>query len=162
MSAFQTNKRHIDALIDVAIRGPKGTRPGTWYGPRYGVYRRPVEYGWNADEIGTLLAHENAVSVRYRYQDSDLDDMVWWDPQAYEFEWLPDAARPTAAEALCALACLEYQSCEMPTWKETDAHAFLRHLESCLISVLPGYDGAPWHWDASTIQKRLTTTGVAR
>ncbi len=78
------------------------------------------------DEIGQLLMDENVRSVSYRY---DRDT----------FEALPGPIDKTGIREyrhinldldldpivlLKQLDCYEYQTCECPDWKQTDAHAF--------------------------------------
>jgi len=50
----------------------------------------------------------------------------------------------SAVELIKALHCYEYQSCEHPGWRTSQAHSFCRALERRLIGELPGYDDAPW------------------
>jgi hypothetical protein len=45
---------------------------------------------------------------------------------------------------LKAISCYEYQSCEHPGWRKSEAHAFCEALRDMAIGCLPGYDDAPW------------------
>ena len=38
----------------------------------------------------------------------------------------------------------EYQSCEHPGWKTSDARDYLRMIEKTACRNLPDYDDAPW------------------
>lgn len=46
---------------------------------------------------------------------------------------------------------LEYQSCEHPGWRESEAARFCDALRSHLIARLPGMDEAPWEWTAEKV-----------
>ena len=82
-----------------------------------------------------MLVDENAASVNYRYDEDDAYIYAYQQPQ--HTTW-------TDVEILKALDCYQYQSCEHPAWRDSQAHAFCRALEGRLIQALPGYDDAPW------------------
>ena len=54
-------------------------------------------------------------------------------------------------EALKALDCYEYQSCEHPEWETSEAFEFCRAMRNLLIGCLPGYDAAQWEWDDAPV-----------
>jgi len=164
MSAYVNSKEHIDAILRVALDGPadRGPRyPGD--GWRFGSYyhngsRRDVRHE-EAERLGVLLVTENARSVRYRYPDDGLDTLPGpidngfvtdaflgkYQYGAYGTGPVIIAAGPrhlTAVEALKALDGYEYQSCEHPGWRESEAHSFCADLRHALISALPGYNEA--------------------
>jgi hypothetical protein len=104
MSAFVVSKSHIDAIVSVAIHGPKDT-DSQWHGfswarscESYQPYPDICPDVWSevrwmkvapaglselatregeitADELGFILWAENVASVRYRYPDVDTDEM---------------------------------------------------------------------------------------
>lgn len=139
MGCFVVDKTHIDAMVEVAIRGPRD-RQGGWY--------RPVCWDLNnADALGQMLWMENHRSVSYRYPDSVGQDLpgpaglTLADIEAYRFT---SSHQLSAVEALKAISCYEYQACETPDWKESEAYKFCDSLRGMLISVLPGYAAAAW------------------
>jgi hypothetical protein len=166
MSAFMVNHAHIDALVSLALWGPRGqdVAPGRWFRPSW--YAQPINARTSgddlralhrearietADAVGQMLAEANARSVRYRYQDADECGMLdgWAEPHEpviYRHALRPSGLRPTAIEGLKIIACFEYQACEHPDWRESEALAFCRALRYALIACLPGYDAAPWEW----------------
>ncbi len=96
--------------------------------------------------IGQFLIDENLRSVRYRY-DTASDNLpgpaepYWTEP--YEYAPLR-AERVSTVQALKALDCYEYQSCEHPGWRTSEAFQFCEALRQKLIRALPGYDEAAW------------------
>jgi hypothetical protein len=93
--------------------------------------------------LGQLFLDANIESVNYRYS-HNKDAQC--EPEA--FRWKPSKARPlSSVEAIKALQCLDYQSCEKPEWRTTPAARIIAELKSAAISELPGYDAAPWGID---------------
>lgn len=131
MSAFIVGTDHIDYLVAAAIQFNIPYGRIVWEGQR-------VEIG-NADAVGAGLLRENIASVMHRY--SHRDDVHAPDPDAYRY-------RPFGAidpvQTIKAVGCLEYQSCEHPEWKDSDAARFCDHLRDVAISRVPGYDDAQW------------------
>jgi hypothetical protein len=110
----------------------------------------PREGEISADELGFILWAENVASVRYRYP----NDAPGEEPGTYNADGTPQwstgytysrkARRLTIAEGFSAIACLDYQSCEHPEWRESEAFRILVSLKDALIEVLPGYSSAGW------------------
>ena len=124
MSAWIVSKAHIDALITSALKVDR--------------FNSLVNYE-TADKIGAMLWKENHKSVNYRYNEAK-------EAPAYRFT---RRAQPlSAVEALKAIDCLEYQSCEHKGWEKSEAKRFLDKLRGLLIHALPGYDAAPWGIDS--------------
>ena len=154
MSAFEVSAAHIDALVSAALPGwdADGMRsadgdPMIWhYGeiPWDGDYekwqaavkvaRREVTLD-NAEQWGAVLLAENRRSVNYRYEEDEIE-------APYAFTRNPGPLDPV--KMLKVLACYEYQSCEHPEWKSSEAYRFCKVLEGRLIARLPGYHDAPW------------------
>jgi hypothetical protein len=153
MSAFVLSKTHIDVLITAGLRFASGGRgPLTWYWPAIDAdsdrgswtsaelqeqanKRRRLLTTQTAGRVGALLLAENRRSIDHRY-----DETEWEEP--YLFEPAPGWQDPVIV--LKAIACYEYQSCEHPGWETSEAHAFCQALRARTISLLPGYDEAPW------------------
>lgn len=172
MSAFIVSKAHIDALVDVALNGPKDSE-SRWEGPRWEAFD-PRETTWQDQEwrqvtpggfdhhsingvtpdgLGELLTVENVRSITARYPDT-LDGGPMPGPCDPYWEQYFEHARPvrrmTAVEALKALHCYEYQACEHDEWIDSEAKRFCDGLRGSLIGSLAGYNAAPWEWDRVT------------
>jgi hypothetical protein len=148
MSAFVVGSPHIDAMVALAVYGPKG---GQRRWDRFSYYHRNLRHEVNndtADQLGSMLWAENERSVAYRYPDAQRDELPGpierEEPTSYRFS--VTAARPTAIEGLKLLRCFEYQSCETPDWEQSEAWSFCDDRKDCLVASLPGYDEAPWEW----------------
>lgn len=132
MSAFIVNPYHIDRMVATAVYGPSDAngllaRPWRWFEWECGR--------WHPSDLGQLLHNENVASVNYRYDESTT-------PDSYEFD---ATVKPmTGIEALKAISCYEYQSCEHPGWADSRAKELCERLTSAIIGCLPGYDTAPW------------------
>lgn len=145
MSAFVVEKAHISAMLRKGLQ-PRGyTGPLTWR--RNGNQQRLTRE--TANQVGQMLLDENVKSVSYRYPDDSVTDL----PGRLNAEWLipfklnsPFFRTPTSMECLKLISCYEYQSCEHPDWKESEAYAFCQALRHRAIDSLPGYDEAPWEW----------------
>ena len=177
MSAFVVDKSHIDALVTTALRGPiigegNGITPeSVWTGCILRWFAAPVTIDIpfeeacrlsregrydEGDRIGQFLVDENVRSVRYRYEDDGENlpgpcDPYWIEP--YEYITL-HAQRVSNVQALKALDCYEYQSCEHPGWRTSEAFQFIDALRRKLICTLPGYEDAAWEIKAPP--RRLT------
>lgn len=106
----------------------------------------------NAEAVGQMPTDECVRSVSHRYAGSEslpgrypdgLDGFGdWFEPFTYAA--MQPGRCPTPVEALKLLDCLEYQSCEHPGWRDSDARAFCEALRRQMIACLAGYDEAPW------------------
>lgn len=160
MSAFILSKTHIDVLITAGLRYSSGWRgPLTWYWPAIDAesdrgnwtsaelqeqarQRRRSLTRKTAGRVGAVLLAENRRSVDHRY-----DETEWEEP--YVFEQVPGWPDPVII--LKAIACYEYQSCEHPGWRTSEARAFCQALQGRAITLLPGYDEAPWDINDRTV-----------
>lgn len=145
MSCYLEDKAHIDALIRAAMSGD-----GLWFywGPETEQdVIRPGDYV-KATEIGRMLWATNFLSVAHRYGTEKIDDLpgpnglTRADILGYEYE--PAFFTPSLepVEVLKAVQGYEYQTCEIPDWRETKAWGFCHYLTSKMIGELPGYDEA--------------------
>ena len=165
MSAFIVSKAHVDALVHAAAAVEHGEhRSGlSWY-----HFTEVDDRGWPADmrhyevgysdqasqdECGRMLWGENLRSIEYRYPDTIENQMYpgpgdflgWPDVDQYTCKGLRPTPDPVAI--LKALDCYEYQSCEHPGWRTSNAHAFCEALRGKMICSLPGYRDAAWEVD---------------
>lgn len=153
MSAYMVSKEHIDALVATAVYGPTDNARPAGYGQTrwYAIYfdnpSRRLDYE-SASIAGEILVKENLSSIHTRYPDTltNPDNT----PGPCEQYWLTeyafprDAKRLTTIQALKALACYEYQSCEHPEWSTSEAHSLCDRMRHNLIGCLPGYEDADW------------------
>lgn len=117
MSAFIVNKRHIDAILTYAQHHCPGALRGT-----------------TPSKAGQCLWDENARSVNYRYSTHNV-------PPKYRFE--PYSPTLSAAQALKALHCLNYQCCEVDDHPENYQNLYDDiHAEACRNVI--GYEEAQW------------------
>ena len=143
MSAWIVSKAHIDLLVSAGLR--VRYRPMCWYvGERRGELNND-----NASAVGQMLLDECVKSVNYRYSDDQITELLgptnayWLIP--YKFDEV--LSFPSIVCVLKQIDCYEYQSCEHPEWKDSEAHTFCRALRKYMIHNLPGYEEAPWGWD---------------
>jgi hypothetical protein len=164
MSAFMVDKEHIDVLVAVGLRGPSGREVSpdtawyrlTWYsaGVDGAEERHELDYT-TADSVGEMLVSTNFESICSRYPDVMEDPTGTPGPLKRYWEapyrWTDPRYRPTAVEALKAIGCFEYQSCEHAGWVDSEAKAFCESLRHSLINALPGMREAPWDWSAEKL-----------
>jgi hypothetical protein len=132
MSAYVCDDRHINAIINFAVNHRVSFRnPET----KERVFVVPK----NASEIGQILRDENVRSVNYRYSKQD---------QAARFSYVYDPVKIVVpVQALKALNCLDYQSCETPDWEASLAWRIVQEISGYAVRKLPGYDAAQWDID---------------
>ena len=142
MSAFVVGKEHINKILTAAL--------SSRYGAMY-YYYNEVSHKVNDETInaiGQMLLDENVKSVMYRYKDSQLTDLPgktnaeWLIPFKYEVE----LSALSGIQIIKLIRCLEYQSCEHPEWKTSEAKIFLDALTIRQYERIPGYDDAKWEW----------------
>lgn len=126
MSAFVVSKAHIDALVSTAQ---------AWRTPMPESHSSRMHSYVTGTELGQLLWDQNYASVNYRYSDESPAEL-----------YTPTAKRRilTPVQALKAIQCYNYQSCETPDYEKSEAYRFVEAFKSEAISRLPGYSDADW------------------
>lgn len=155
MSAYVLSKEQISELVKAAVTAYPPGRPGTghnlsWWrvdeDGNYDGWREVDRFGreggdehrqyCSPSELGRMLLEENVKSVNYRYSsagrasyygpDHGLED----DDTEYdvEFEYVDPRKDLTPGAVFRAIDCLDYQSCEHPGWRSSEAFSFLRSL----------------------------------
>jgi len=126
MSAFVCSKNHIAAVANYAAS------KGVWLGTGSA---KPEDFG----RIYKTLAEANVRSVCHRYEDDDTENYA-------DVLRAPRRAvsSHSAVEIIKLCDCLDYQSCEVDDWRESDACRLLNNIRSAAINALPGYDEAKW------------------
>lgn len=152
MSAWIVSKTHIDLLIEAGLTfvhpgsqltWSKAADPADW-DPRKLDHQ-------SANAVGRMLWGECVKSVKFRYPGEDVDtlpgpgDMTKSSVSRYRFANVPGSIDPVVV--LAEINCYEYQSCEHPGWKTSEAKRFLDALTGACVRRLPGYDKAPWGFD---------------
>jgi hypothetical protein len=151
MSAFEVGTVHINVMVSAALAATQFREPMRWYfgdmpatepgemlpdaSPSdYERCRREVT-SENAEQWGAVLLAENRASVNHRYDEDEIE-------APYALTEYSGQVDPVAV--LSAIACYEYQSCEHPGWKRSEARAFCEALRNKMVRMVPGYDAAPW------------------
>lgn len=154
MSAWIVSAHHIDALTHAL------TRPST-HGTlllRY-WFRGSIHDCADPTDVGRILLAECVNSVKYRYPDRAYEELPGDSarPETYFFRQPADFS---AMQLLGALACYEYQSCEHPTWHESEAFAMCQRLRRRLVGELPDFDQALWGIDEESRPPAAPTVAV--
>lgn len=149
MSAYIVEKNHILYLLAAAesrsVRQNYG--PLSWYHNDEHHSLASGDYERAAD-VGNMLWRENMESVGFRYQGESsatlpgprFGDSVITTIDVGRVLW----NRIDPAQVLKACDCYEYQSCEHPGWKQSEAKAFIGALRRAAWHALPGYEAAEW------------------
>ena len=135
MSAFVVDREHVIYLASVAAMWDL-----TWWDGEHHEVRSGDFAG--AAKLATTLWRENNRSVNYRYR-AELGFSTLPELQLAESD-IRVLLRIDPVQVLKALDCLEYQSCETPDWRETEAHGIIQSLRSSAIRRLRGFDAAAW------------------
>lgn len=125
MSAFVCGNSHVTALAAFIIRHE--IQP-YWSGTAF-TFK-------NAAEAGAILHAENVASVNHRYRDNDKPN----------FKLCPIASRKhyEPIEIIKMARCLEYQSCEHPSWKTSLAKEAIDAICAYAVTKIKGYGDAAW------------------
>jgi hypothetical protein len=91
------------------------------------------------EKLALRLYRENAASIAHRYPGSVHADADF----RFEQVAVDDV---DLVQVIKAAQCYQYQACEHPAWKGSDAHTITESIIGHAISHLPGYDGAIWGW----------------
>lgn len=100
----------------------RGYQRGSWIGP--GAHALIEKYGRELTEetagrVGAMLWAENVRSVNHRYDEGDWEPVYPGLPRGWR------AVNVDPAKVLSVISCYEYQSCEHPEWRESEAFAYV-------------------------------------
>ena len=115
MSAFLCSDAHINALVAFAKR-------------------QRLLPEMTPSEAGQLLFDENVRSLDARYGEEGY--------KAYNYK--PDCTTRKAVEIIKLCHCYDYQACETEDYEQSRAHDLIDRIERRAITMIPGYDEAPW------------------
>jgi len=128
MSAFRVSRAHINAILALA-------RPIHEH-HSFSYYWNDAMHQYPGDEqrIGQALLNENYRSVDCRYNEDTPVPTFSWQPVPLQRHGVPGLA----------MAChsYQYQSCEAPGWKESEAYAIVQALLKRAWRFLPEYEAA--------------------
>lgn len=164
------SKTHIDVLVSAARAGTPGhhssglrwytddeTKPGGYESHELGYCDNE-----RASEVGMMLWAENLASINYRYPDTEEDHESIPGPADFRPDHVISYAHKSVnlagvdpAALLKVISCYDYQSCEHPGWRKSEAYAFCQALQAKLIDQLPGYNAAPWGIDNADDLRKL-------
>lgn len=108
-------------------------------------------------EIATVYANvlyaENIRSVLHRYPDDTFESAPGLINKPEQitvtykhFNHVDWVLKPVAILKMCD--GLEYQSCETEDYESMPAYRLLQNIRRAAIRALPGYEDAPWDYDA--------------
>jgi hypothetical protein len=164
VSAFVVQKEHVDLMTSVAVHLKL-----RWMSDS-GIELVSATHA-GEDEVGTMLLRENVRSVLYRYSDCTLDDLPGWIPPhngepgsrdhtlvVYKHADHGFAHTLSVGEIAKLIACYEYQSCEHPEWRRSEASRFC---ESLLRAAAHKEYAGPWDWGADDVARVQRERGMA-
>lgn len=121
MSAFIVSRKHIDSLV-------------TAYLDEAQYYSRVMEIDIkHLNKIGQTLIIQNAKSFNYRYNEKEPVEL-------YRF----NSVKQSPIQILKACHCYNYQACETPDYKNSEARSIIKKIEAYIMTQLPGYAEAQW------------------
>jgi len=176
MSSFIVDRCHIDALLTAGLTHTPSypgdaMTPVSWFDAPLTEYDGSEWYATHhksltretADETGRMLWWENLRSVGYRYPDGELPGPVGLTAEeVHGYRFAPLHGYPEPVAVLSLLAGYEYQACEHPDWRASEARRFCDALRDRTIRRLPGYDDAPWTADGRDVFLRVATGAAGR
>lgn len=131
MSAFICTPKHINTIVSYAAHKQVALYLTNESGQRYRVRAER-----DPELIAECLTKANYDSVNFRYSENT---------EIPQGEYFPVATAFISPVAIIKLIdCLDYQSCEVSNWEDTDAAKILRTIKGTAIDNLPGYSDAAW------------------
>lgn len=151
MSAYIVSRQHIAFLVTAAIVASESRvnyHSFSFYS-RTRSERVTLRSGDRklAAELANMLWRENIASVSHRYPNESsatLPGPVGENFVFTESDFRARAGAPAPVAVFKSIRCFEYQSCEHPGWRDSDACAFCESLVDAYIERLPGYEAASW------------------
>jgi hypothetical protein len=85
--------------------------------------------------IGNYILENNYLSVNFRYNQNE---------KAHDFNFKPSYKSISIAQFLKNIDCIDYQSCEVDNYYQSEFYYFLNRLKQFAIYRIDGYDQAQW------------------
>jgi hypothetical protein len=159
MSAYMVDKEHVIYMIQAAISRRLAEYDGgaiRWYHNGQSYELRCTATAYERASVANMLWRENLRSINHRYPDtvenqknapgkvSDAEEGYAVRPHDFQNIHGAHFHNFDPVQVIKAIHCYEYQSCEHPGWKDSQARAFVDALESKAVQALPGYEDAAW------------------
>lgn len=174
MSAFVVDLEHIHVLIHAGLGAGADRDRATWAADPADLSESSLENGlegsanvlnlprWrkltpdSASAVGQILLDANVHSVNFRYSESEPAETYTYAP--------PRNTRREPVEIIKAVQCLEYQSCEFPEWRESEAARILEAILHGALRKLPGMSDAQWAigYQSRTLEDDRRAAALAR
>jgi hypothetical protein len=122
MSAYIVDKK----LIDYILTAKRNAQPFINY------------YDFLADADGQVLINQNYDSVNYRYNE---------ETPAPVYKFASSEERINFLQAIKYLHCLDYQSCETPTYKESKAYKLINDMLWLFSRCISGFENLKWDYN---------------
>ena len=104
------------------------------------IKQRGIRPAMTVQEIGEKLYSENVKSIRYRYPDDDEDYGKFAIDERAAF------IRPSLVQIIKAANCLDYQSCEHPSYRQSEVCRMLDAVTALALKELPvRVNGHAWN-----------------
>jgi hypothetical protein len=144
MSAYLVDPEHINVMVYFAMQSAGGDVMSWRVDDDSEIFgcRAECAHYENRDRIGQMLLDQNAASVNHKY-DEDSAYIYSYQPPKFR-DWQP-------IEIISATQGYEYQACETPEWRDSEAYAFCQALQRKMIRQIAGYDGSPWEITARSM-----------
>jgi hypothetical protein len=136
MSAFIVQKQLIDSIVQYTIEH-KMNLCAEVSGHMMVWDMQNIE---DVNEVGQYFLDTNQYSVNYRYNEKEI---------AEKYQYVPVNRKYTTNVQIYKFClCLDYQSCEFPEWKRSQAFYFLCQIKDAIMYDMIGktaeYESAKW------------------
>ena len=159
MSAYIVGTDLIDLLVTVALEGPPHSRGlRVWHGGEVHYFDGYTDRD-AGQRLGEILIAANVASVNYRYQETTPAPA--WTFRRVSYVGGESRAMIPWGHVLNACHCLDYQSCEVPTWRESFARAIIDAIVHKVCDRIASDTDAPWEWSRETARERENATRAA-
>ena len=146
MSAFVVDRDHIVYLVEAGATIPRYGDGLRWW---WNEASHHLNFGDTEEmvRVANMLWQENIKSVSYRYGSRGVDDLPG--PIGENYKLTPKDFRVKFGtfdlyQIIQSCHCYDYQTCEHPDYKKSEAYAFISSLEGEAVRKLPGMEKTIW------------------
>jgi len=147
MSSFICDRNHIRYIV-AATQNPEIFPKFMHLSWEFGDQHREVRHGdlEAAAKLGQMLWDENIRGVSHRYPGESTDTLPGPCRESFKFTErdVQTDRKIDPVQLLKSLSCLEYQSCDRPEFKDSEAAHVIERMRGSAICALKGYDRAEW------------------